>query len=88
MDTLYYDDDANVGDQCEVKIDERSIVVSYHDEGGWVNYSGKNDGSGPFELSADGSDGRATLHMFPNSNVLEGYWVEENTSGMWRIELA
>ena len=88
MDSLYYDGEADVGIECQVKIDNDSIVVSYESDDGWVNYSGKNDKSGHFELHADRYDGHASLHMFPGSTVLEGYWVEQGTRGMWRIVLA
>lgn len=87
MDSLFYDGEADVGLECEVRIDERSIVVSYQGDDGYVNYSGANDGSGHFELRADRYDGHASLHMFPHSHVLEGFWAEKGTRGMWRIVL-
>lgn len=87
MDSLYYDGEAEVARECEVKIDQESIVVSYKTEDGWVNYSGKNDGSGHFELRCDRYNGHASLHMFPGGKFLDGYWIEENERGMWRIVL-
>ncbi len=77
-------------DAGEVRIDEREIVVSYEDEYGVVIYRGDNDGSGHFnlEFNAPGRNGRASLHRFlPDGNILEGYWIEDGSMGMWRIEL-
>ena len=88
MTTLYYDTDAaDENYPCAVRISDSEILVEYEDDG-FVQYCGKNDGSGHFEVLANTVDGRATLHMFPNSNRLEGSWVEDGARGMWRIELA
>lgn len=87
-DIFYYNDDADCGDPCEVKIDNGRIVVSYEDEGGgYIVYEGSENGAGHFELSAPSVNGRATLHMFNGNKVLEGWWDEEGTRGMWRIFL-
>ncbi len=86
MDSFYYDRAAIIRD-CEVKIDDSSIVVTYKTEDGWVNYSGRNAGTGHFELKCDVYDGHASLHRFLESVFLEGYWVENGEKGMWRIEL-
>lgn len=72
---------------CEVRIDDQEIVVKYEDEG-MVQYRGKNNGDGHFELISSDVEGHATLHMFPGANVLEGSWVEGGQRGMWRITLA
>jgi hypothetical protein len=74
----------------EVRIDENEIAVSYEDNDGIVIYHGNNDGSGHFtlEFNAPGRNGRASLHRFlPDGNILEGYWIEDGSMGMWRIEL-
>ena len=44
---------------------------------------GQEQTPGHFLLTADGFDGKATLHMFEGSNILEGGWVEEGVRGMW-----
>lgn len=87
MTTCYFAaEEATLNTPCTVEINEKTISVRYEeDEGGSVNYAGKNDGNGHFRLS--GSDGgKASLHMFPDSNILEGYWTANTCSGMWRID--
>ncbi|MBS0198937.1 MAG: hypothetical protein JSR70_00640 [Proteobacteria bacterium] len=71
---------------CIVKMTPEEILVEYQDNG-LVQYIGNNDGSGHVSLVATGVDGKATLHMFPGSEILEGTWVEDGERGMWRIEL-
>ncbi len=89
MDILFYDKTpAYEREPCQVRLDEKKIVVTYEEDGGYIEYSGKNDGTGHFELLAPGVDGRASLHMFPAGNILEGYWLESGHRGMWRITLA
>ena len=53
-------------------------------------YRGKNNWDGHFDLAAPERKGRASLHCFPNSHFMEGYWQEEDVRGvrgMWRIHL-
>jgi hypothetical protein len=75
---------------CHVLFDGGQIKVRYVDgEGNTVVYVGNERGPGHFELTArkaDG-DGKATLHRFEASNVLEGYWCEGTVRGMWRISM-
>lgn len=88
MSTLHYSDDpASEDDPCVVKIDEESILVEYEDDG-IVQYRGNNNGNGHFELHALEVKGKASLHLSPDSSILEGSWVEGSYRGMWRIELA
>ncbi len=87
FETLYYSQDiADTDWACTVRIDDDSILVEYDNEG-LCQYIGKNDGSGHFELHLKDGDGRATLHRFPDSLVLEGSWVENGQRGMWRVLL-
>lgn len=87
FDVLYYSRDAADMDwACVVKIDDERIVVEY-DNDGLCQYVGVNDGSGHFELSMEGEDGRATLHRFQDAKLLEGSWTENGERGMWRIHL-
>ena len=87
MSTVYYSDDsASENDPCVVKITENEILVEYDDDG-LVQYRGANDGSGHFVLNAEQINGRASLHMFAQSSILEGSWIEGGYRGMWRIEL-
>lgn len=71
----------------DVRIDDETIVVSYEDEEGHVVYRGINNGDGHYELSAPERRGTATLHRSPDSDVLEGFWIEDGARGMWAIFL-
>ena len=88
-DILYYDGRPVTTDDegYIVRLTEESIEVAYDDDDGAVCYRGKNTGDGHYQLTAAERKGRASLHRFPNSNFLEGYWHEEDSMGMWRIEL-
>lgn len=89
VDILYYDDKADLDEQCEVKIEKDSIVFSYDPEGdGPVVYKGNNNGDGHFELKAPERNGQSSLHMSENGTILEGFWMEDGLKGMWRIRLA
>ncbi len=88
VDILHYDGEVSVNETCEVRIDGDSIVVSYEDAGGYTVYKGSVNGTGHFELEAPSVKGRASLHMFQGGKILEGYWVEDGSRGMWRITLA
>jgi len=90
VDTLYYNEEAAVTNEAgyEVKIDDKEIIVSYEDDIGRVEYRGKNKGTGHFQLSCPERKGEASLHQFPTSSILEGYWIENGFRGMWRINLA
>lgn len=88
MACLYYSKDmADEQWPCVVRITEDEILLEYDDDG-VVQYIGKNTGNGHFELHSSEANGRATLHQFPFSQILEGSWVEDGERGMLRIELA
>ena len=87
MSTLYCSEDgAEENYPCVVKITDDEILVEYDDEG-LVQYRGSNDAGGHFLLAAPDVEGRASLHRFPDADILEGSWVEAGYRGMWRIEL-
>lgn len=87
MSSLYYSEESASEDYpCVVKIDDSDILVEYEDDG-IKQYSGKNKGDGHFELHSPELQGRASLHMFSGSSILEGSWVEGSCRGMWRIKL-
>lgn len=89
-DILYYDDRAaTTNDEGYiVRLSDDLIEVAYDDEDGVaVCYRGKNNGNGHFDLTAPERKGRASLHCFPNSHFMEGYWQEGDARGMWRIQL-
>jgi len=85
MDTFRPGSAASFDQPCKVTIDIEFITVSYDDAGQTWQYRGQAKGPGHYELQAEGFDGRATLHRFEGSNVLEGTWVEDGVRGMWRI---
>ena len=88
MSTVYYDaDQADENVPCVVKFDDATILVEYEDDG-IVQYRGKERSPGHFELFSDAVNGKATLHMFPGSKLLEGSWIEDGARGMWWVELA
>jgi len=73
-----------------VFINGGQIKIRYVEgEGNTVTYVGNERGPGHSELSARNADGdgRATLHRFEGSKVLEEYWCEGNVRGMWRISM-
>lgn len=48
---------------------------------------GPGPGGGHYLLTADTIQGRAMVHLAPNSSILEGFWSEGGNSGMWRVYL-
>ena len=87
MTILYFDERPSTDLHCIVSLDEREIIVKC-DDGEPERYSGKNDGSGHFQLTRDGDNkDKSSLHRFPDSLIMEGYWTEDGGRGMWRIEL-
>lgn len=72
---------------CQVLIDDKRIVVSYFEEGESVSYTGTNKKNDHFYLECNELDGKASLHRFPQSDVLIGGWVEEGDEGFWKIKL-
>jgi hypothetical protein len=87
MTTFYSDNRPERSDECEVRLDDGSIAVSYRGENGWVVYEGPESGNGHFEVAAHSVSGQATLHRFPDGDILEGFWKEGGAIGMWRIQL-
>jgi hypothetical protein len=83
MDATFYDKrEALVDIPCKIDISNSLITVQYENSPG---YSGKEIGQGHFHLTCPELSGSATLHRFENSNVLDGYWVEEGVRGFWWI---
>jgi hypothetical protein len=84
---LYYDAEPAITNEegYIVRLSDETIEVAYDDDDGPVCYRGKNNGDGHFSLSAPERDGKASLHCFPDSAFLEGYWQEGGVRGMWRI---
>jgi hypothetical protein len=87
FDSLWYSGDILRDLPCRVRIGDGHIEVTYEDDG-LVSYSGTEVGAGHFNLKRMDVAGEATLHMFPGTRIMDGYWVEGPSSGMWRISLA
>ena len=73
---------------CEVRIANSEIVVSYRVGARLINYEGREVAPGHFELTAPRIRGSATLHRSPESDWLEGHWIEGEIEGMWRIHIS
>lgn len=91
-DIYYSDDEAELRDPgYEVRIDDGEIAVSYQGDDDWIVYAGSDMGGGHYVLTGTNTKGReigqAMLHRAPNSEILNGYWNEDNYVGMWRIRL-
>ena len=82
-----FDDETYDEVDCEVRISNKELVVTYHDDPGVVQWEGTEVEPGHFRLSRRGGGGTATLHRFDGRNELEGSWVEDGYTGMWCIEL-
>jgi len=85
METYRANGDATYDQPCSVTFENEFITVSYLDDQTQNYYKGQAKASGHYELQAVDFDGRATLHGFRNSCILEGSWIEEGRRGMWRI---
>lgn len=88
MTSLYYSNEPGNEDYpCIVKINEEGILVEYGEGDEQRQYRGIARGEGHFELAGVGFAGKASLHRFSDSVILEGSWIEEGYRGMWRIRL-
>ena len=83
----YFDSAAAESASCEVRITDDQIVVSYETDEGHTVYAGSENTAGHYILESESPAGRATLHRLPDSLILEGYWEEGGSKGMWRIQL-
>lgn len=89
MDTLYYEaDEADVNWPCKVRFDGKQLVIQYEEENEIVTYQGAEHGDGHYVVTNFGEGCRATLHRFPDSPILEGFWADSSYRGMWRIVVA
>jgi hypothetical protein len=72
---------------AQVRLDESSVSVSYEGGDGIVVYEGNKTEHGYFRLHCLRTGGRATLHLIPEDDILEGSWLQGGEEGMWRIDL-
>jgi hypothetical protein len=70
-----------------VRLESDEVTVEYPGEHGQERYFGKALAPGHYELRCIEIGGRATLHRFPGSDYLEGYWSQDHHYGMWRVQL-
>lgn len=87
METFYGSDDGVGEADCEVRFQGGEIIISYATDDGHDIYRGIEEGAGHYRLTRDGGGGKATLHRFAGDDVLDGYWIEDRSTGMWRITL-
>lgn len=88
MKICYFSDEVSESLDCQVRIEsDGEIAISYETDGQHIVYKGRAKGDGHYLLSCENVEGRATLHGFSDSRILEGYWEENGLKGMWRIEL-
>ncbi len=88
MDTVFYDHTpAYENEDCDIRIHEKDISVSYNDHG-MVIYRGKDEGHGHFILECPERNGKASLHQIQHCKFLEGFWIEDGKKGFWRITLS
>ncbi|OGR74265.1 MAG: hypothetical protein A2089_03755 [Elusimicrobia bacterium GWD2_63_28] len=77
---------------CDVRIEGAKIVVSYFNRL-HVVWQGAETAAGHYvcKMKGENVSGDATLHKFPKSNILEGFWTMKSGvngfEGMWRITL-
>jgi len=88
----YFPDCVSETYQCEVRINDSTIVVSYRSEDGSATiYKGTETGAGHYKLTMEVNGqikGRATLHrLSADDDLLEGSWYEDGDRGMWQIDL-
>jgi hypothetical protein len=77
---------------CNVTLDEKQIAIDYFYDGEASTWRGKEVSPGHYsvwDVKVPGSS-VGTLHCMPNSNILEGTWVETaevTYKGFWEIRL-
>ncbi len=77
---------------CDIRIEGKKLVLSYFNRE-HVIWEGTEEVPGHYVLKAKGEnvEGDATLHRFPKSTILEGYWTMNfgvgSIEGMWRVTL-
>jgi hypothetical protein len=85
--TVYHGDGSDEC-ECEVRLSGGTIAVDYEEEdGSRTVYEGSEVGLGHFRLASSSVKGKATLHRFEGSDMLEGFWSQGGYVGMWRIQL-
>lgn len=88
--TAYLDDREADEWPCEVRLseDRSTLVVTYEEDAGYVEYKGRLGSNGIYELRA--AVGTARLIFFGEDELI-GTWIEQTDEGrmegLWQIEL-
>ena len=91
MDFYYPDRGTDTDIPCIVTLGGEGCVIKYDalepdgHELFW-EWTGQAIEPGHYKLTAHVGCS-ATLHMFANAFVMDGYWKEQGLHGMWRIKL-
>ena len=73
---------------CKVRLSDKQLDIICIDPGGReVIWYGDEIAPGHYRLD-NREGGTGTLHCFPNSRFLDGWWQENGEEGMWRITLS
>ncbi len=75
-------------DECDVRIEDTRLVVSYWDDDGAVVFAGRANEGGRFELWCRTRPIRAELAKSADGARLSGSWTQDDESGPWSIDLA
>lgn len=73
-----------------ISMEDNKISLSFDNEDGEnFKYLGEENGSGHYLLKSTDSDEKCTLHGFPSSKILDGYWLdkENDDEGFWRVRI-
>ena len=82
------EDDRFECEDCDVRLEDGTIVISYFDEEGPVVFAGEDDPSGHYHLVCRSRPRKATLHRFEGGTTFEGSWTQGDERGFWRIVLS
>jgi hypothetical protein len=74
-------------DDCDVRLREQILIVSYFDDEGPLVFEGRGSDDGSYELWCRGRPRKARLSLSPDQSRFEGAWIEGDERGSWRILL-
>jgi len=73
-----------------ISIENGKLQLSYDNEDGEnFKYFGEEIGEGHWKLNLTDGEETASLHSFPKSKILEGYWINSDVEeqGFWRVHI-
>jgi hypothetical protein len=74
-------------DDCDVRLREEILIVSYFDDEGPLVFEGRRSDAGSYELWCRGRPLRGHLELSSDRTRFEGAWVQGDDRGSWRIRL-